>query len=138
MKRKAVYTFFSLLMCITVCTTIAFAAEVQSSNQIKSCGTSLAKSSDGKLNILLTISATEKMDVLGASSVLIQRYDGANWHTEYTVTPQNTPEIQVNGKSFHTLLITYSQNMPQSTYRAVVNFYARGSLGVSVATRIAQ
>ena len=71
------------------------------------------------------------MDTLGASQVVVERLDGTTWSPEYTFTVGNTPELQANGKNFYNLILEYIPMQSEASYRALVYFYAKSSLGTS-------
>ena len=71
------------------------------------------------------------MDIIGASSVEIQRNTIFGWVTEYTFTPSNAPEIQAENKFQHSTTLTYSPLFTGKEYRAVVMIYVKNATGTS-------
>lgn len=133
MHKKILRTLFFLLCMVTLCSMPAFATEARASSQIMSYSAVLTQSSHGQLSISFSIKATNAMSKIGASRVVIQRYDGTSWASEYTYTIQNTPALQTSGRSFYAVELPYSPSYPQSTYRAIVYFYVESSSEISTA-----
>ncbi len=71
------------------------------------------------------------MDVIGASSVEVQRNPIFGWVTEYTFTTSNAPSIQAEDKFQHSATLTYSPLFSGEEYRAVVIIYAEDATGIS-------
>ena len=69
------------------------------------------------------------MDTLGASRVVIERYNGSRWIAEYTFTPRNTPEIQTSRDWGYDAILTYTPDYTETDYHAVVTFYAEDANG---------
>lgn len=127
----------AVLLCLTLlCSLPAYAAQTRISDQISDATAALTATDSGYLSLRFTIYATDTMDVLGASRVKIQRYNGSNWETEYTYTVSNTPTLQTANRSRYTKTLTYAPQYAGEQYRAIVSFYAKSSQGSSSATYI--
>lgn len=124
-------TMAALLCFIMLCSTSAYAAETRASERIDRSSVTLSKKSNGDLSISFSVRATGKMDVIGASSVKVQRNTFTGWVTEYTFTPDNAPEIQTTDKVQHSATLTYSPLFTGKEYRAVVMIHAEDASGVS-------
>lgn len=132
MEKKWPIRALMVLLCVTVlCGIPAYAAEVRASEQINVAKATLTKASDGNLSAYFFVRATGKMDVIGASSVAIQRNTDDGWVTEYTFTPSNAPSIQAKNKYQHSTVLTYSPLFPEKEYRAVVMIYVKNASGTS-------
>lgn len=133
MKKKwSVYILPMLLCVIMLCSiSAAYAAEARASSQIAYSAASLSKKSNGDLSIYFSVQGTGKMDVIGASSVEIQRNTIFGWVTEYTFTPDDAPEIQAENKFQHSATLTYSPLFAGKEYRAVVMIYVEDAMGTT-------
>ena len=130
-KNQFMQTMAALLCFIMLCSTSAYAAETRASERIDRSSVTLSKKSNGDLSISFSVRATGSMDVLGATSLEVQRYTTSGWSVEYTYTPGNTPELQVKNKIRHDLTLTYSPLYKGEEYRAVVIIYAEDASGSS-------
>lgn len=132
MKKKWPFHILSVLLCLVMlCNIPAYAVEARASDRIAYSAVSLTKNSNGDLSVYFSVRATGKMDVIGASSVAIQRSSGSSWVTEYTFTPSNAPEIQAENKFQHSATLTYSPLFMGKEYRAVVMIYVKDATGIS-------
>ena len=132
--RRFFIIALSFVLCITISESPAHAMEPRGSVQIVSTSVTLTRISGDRLSVCYTIQATKEMDIIGASSIDIQRLSGTTWATEYTFTTTQTPELQVSKTDYHSLILEYTPEHPKSSYRAVVYFYAKSSLGTSTKT----
>lgn len=132
MKKKWPVRALLVLLCmVMLCSIPAYAVEARASDRIMYSTATLSKKSNGDLGICLSVRATGKMDVIGASSVAIQRSTGSDWVTEYTFTPSNAPEIQAENKFQHSATLTYSPRFTGVSYRVVVMIYVKDATGTS-------
>lgn len=132
--QKRYARLLAILLCLTMLLGLsAQAAEPYASSLISGHSATLTKGSDGYLHVTFTIDANRVCDVIGATSVVIQRKNGSQWDTECTFTLTNTPELQDTNTSYHSLIIKYKPQSSSATYRAQVNLYAKcGSLTSTV------
>ena len=130
-KKWPARALLTLLCVAMLCSIPAYAAEARASDRIMHSTATLSTKSNGDLSIFFSVWATGKMDVIGASSVVIQRSSGSSWVTEYTFTPSNAPEIQAESKYQHSATLTYSPLFTEKEYRAVVMIYVKDATGVS-------
>lgn len=131
MKKWPVRALLVLLCMATLCNIPAYAAEARASDQIMHSTATLSKKSNGDLSIYFSVRGTGKMDVIGASSVEVQRNTIFGWVTEYTFTPIDTPAIQAENKFQHSATLTYSPLFMGKEYRAVVMIYVENATGTS-------
>lgn len=132
MKKKWPVCALLMLLCMAMlCSTPAYAAEARASDQIMHSTATLSKKSNGDLSIYFSVRGTGKMDVIGATSVAIQRNTITGWVTEYTFTPNNAPTIQAESKFQHSAVLTYSPLFEEKEYRAVVMICAEDASGAS-------
>lgn len=130
-KKWPIRAMLTLLCVVMLCSIPAYAAEARASDRIMHSTATLSLKSNGDLSIFFSVRATGKMDVIGASSVEIQRNTIFGWVTEYTFTPSNAPEIQAEGKFQHSATLTYSPLFAGKEYRAVVMIYVKDATGSS-------
>lgn len=132
MKRRWPIHILSVLLCVVMLGSIpAYAVETRADDRIMSSTATLSKKSNGDLSIYFSVQGTGKMDVIGASSVEVQRSTIFGWVTEYTFTTDKAPEIQVESKLQHSAVLTYSPLFTGQEYRAVVAIYVEDATGTS-------
>ena len=133
--RKQYLKIVSFLLCfVMLCSIPVHAAEPYASAQITLHSATLDKGSDGYLYVMFTIDTNRVMNILGASSVVIQRYSFYQWVNEHTITPEEIPELLTTNDDNHELIIPYKPLFPNATYRAVVNLYAESDTMISTVT----
>ena len=132
--RKQYLKIVSFLLCfVMLCSIPVHAAEPYASSQITLHSATLDKGSNGYLYVAFTIDTNRVMNILGASSVVIQRYSLFQWVNEHTFTPENMPELLTTNDGGHSLIIPYDPLFPNATYRAIVYFYAESDTMISTA-----
>lgn len=132
MKKKWPFRALLVLLCmVMLCSIPAYAAEVRASDKIDLASVTLGRKSNGDLSIYFSVQGAGKMDVIGASSVEVQRNTIFGWVTEYTFTPSNAPEIQAKSNFHHGATLTYSPLFGEKEYRTVVMIYVEDKTGVS-------
>ncbi len=132
MRKKAICGVLFALLLILASTT-AFAADTRASSRIMSYSAELRVGSDKGLNIYFSVTASSTMDIIGASRIDIQRYNGSRWITECTLTVEDEPEMQTSDAVRHSAIITYAPSYSGSDYRAAVTVYAKDGFGFSTA-----
>ena len=134
MRKRSLKTVSFLLCFVMLCSIPAHAAEPAepyASAQISAHSAVLDKGTDGYLYVTFTIRTNRIMNIIGASSVVIQRYSFFQWVNEYTITPDDMPELLRSNAGYHALIIPYAPLFPNATYRAVVNLYAESDIMIS-------
>ena len=132
MKQKRLMSIISLLLSMTMlCSLPVHAAEIRGSTRIYTSSVTFAQKSNGDFSIAFSVRATRMMNVIGASSVEIQRNTISGWVTEYIFTPDNTPELQAENRIQYNTTLTYSPLFVGKEYRAVVMIYVEDAEGVS-------
>lgn len=132
MKKKWSVHILPILLCVVMlCSIPAYAMEARASSRIAYTAASLSKKSDGDLSIYFSVQGAGRMDVIGASSVEVQRSTITGWVTEYTFTASNTSLIQGENKFQHSAVLTYSPLFTGKDYRAVVMIYVKDATGIS-------
>lgn len=131
MKKQFEQITAVLLCFVMLCGTFAYAAEPRASAQIDRSSVTLSKKNNGDLSISFSVCGTGKMDVIGATSVDVQRNTSSGWVSEYTFTLSNTPTLQAENKVRHDVTLTYSPLYKGQSYRVVVMIYAEDSFGSS-------
>jgi len=132
MKKKWPVRALLVMLCMAMlCNVPAYAIEARADDRIMHSTAMLSKKSNGDLSISFSVQGTGKMDVIGASSVEIQRNTIFGWVTEYTFTPDNAPEIQAENKFQHSATLTYSPLFSGKEYRAVAMIYVEDATGTS-------
>ena len=130
-KKWPVCALLMVLCMVMLCRIPAYAAEARASDRIYHSTATLSKASNGDRSICFSVRGTRKMNVIGASSVAIQRSTITGWVTEYTFTPSNAPTIQAESKFQHSAVLTYSPLFTGKEYRAVVMIYVEDATGTS-------
>jgi len=120
--------FFAILMILS---TSAFAMDMRASSRIERSSARVRMAADGNLWAYFSIDAVSVMDDIGASEIVIQRYNGFRWVTENTLTPTDAPEMQTSDAIHHSASIPYKPEYSGYSYRVVVSVYATNSSGTS-------
>lgn len=129
MRKKMIRTVSVLLCLAMLCCVSAYAIELRASEQIKSYSATLARKSNGDLNLTFSITTNGTMSTIGLSSVEIQRSSSSGWISEYTYTASNTPSLQGSNRSVYQNFLTHTPDYPESSYRAIVTFYVKNDSG---------
>ena len=122
---------FCFIFLYNTCNTNVCIPETRESKQIESCYTVVQKLDNRLLAVYFSIQATGEMDILGASSISIERFEGSKWVTEYTYTSKGTPTLQTENDDYYDYYLPYSPLFPDAEYRATITFYAQSSWGTS-------
>jgi len=131
-KKKQPVRILLVLLCMTMlCSIPVYAAETRASDRIYRSAVSLSPKSNGDLSVYFSVQGTGKMEVIGASSVEIQRNTIFGWVTEYTFTTNNAPEIQAKDKFQHSATLTYTPLFTGVEYRTVAMIYVKDAAGTS-------
>jgi len=131
-KKKQPVRILLVLLCMTMlCSIPVYAAETRASDRIYRSAVSLSPKSNGDLSVYFSVQGTGKMEVIGASSVEIQRNTIFGWVTEYTFTTNNAPEIQAKDKFQHSAILTYTPLFTGVEYRTVAMIYVKDAAGTS-------
>lgn len=132
MKKKQAIRVLLMLLCVTMlCGTPAYALETRASERIDISLSTIGKSSSGALSAYFMVGATGKMDVIGATSVEIQRRTITGWVTEYTFTSEEFPTLMTTNDTRHSAELIYWPLFPGKSYRAVANIYVENATGTS-------
>lgn len=132
MKKKLPIRIVLVLLCaVILCGIPAYAAETRASDRIALSMSTLDKTSDGDLIAYFMVQAPEEMDVIGATSVEIQRYTFTGWVREYTFTSKEVPELLATNEPRHSAGLSYTPLFPGKTYRSVANIYVENATGTS-------
>lgn len=132
MKKKLPIRAISMLLCaIMLCGIPAYATETRASERIDISMSTIEKTSDGKLIAYFMVQANDEMDVIGATSVEIQRYTFTGWVREYTFTSEEFPELLTTNSPRHSEFLRYTPLFPEKTYRSVANIYVKDSRGTT-------
>lgn len=135
MRRKLPIRVISVLLCAAMLWGIpAYAAEnaeMRASERIVLSTCIIGKTDDGRLCAYFMVRANDLMDVIGATSVEIQRHNIFGWVTEYTFTSDDYPVLLTTNDSRHSAEVFYRPLFSGSTYRAVANIYVKNAVGTS-------
>lgn len=135
MRKKLPIRVISMLLCAAMLWGIpAYAAETpetRASERIALSMCTIGKTNDGRLSAYFMVQANDIMDVIGATSVEIQRHNIFGWVTEYTFTSNDYPALLATNDLRHSAELLYTPLFPSKTYRAVANIYVRNSTGTS-------
>lgn len=132
MRKKLPIRVITVLLCAAMLWGIpAYAAETRASERIDLSGCTIGKASDGRLSAYFMVQANDLMDVIGATSVEIQRHNIFGWVTEYTFTSDDYPVLLTTNDSRHSAEVLYRPLFSGSTYRAVANIYAKDARGTT-------
>ena len=124
MRILSILVVFSILLAAT-----AVAASTRASKYLSAYYATISRTSDGDLSIYFQVIAPAKMEQLGVSKISVQRYTGSYWRTEHNFTYPETPEMQGKNVGVYSGTVVYTPQYLDSSYRAVVTFYASNSSG---------
>lgn len=135
MKRRCAVVLLAVLLFIVWGSTQGYAAQARASEEIMSYYATISKNNQGQLSIYFSIKCRTNMDALGTTSIVVQRFNGTSWVSEYTFNIRDYPEMQTNNKSSYSATMSYSSRYSGTQYRAMVFFYARNSAGSDTAVK---
>ena len=135
MKRRCAVVLLAVLLFIVWGSTQGYAAQARASEEIMSYYATISKNNQGQLSIYFSIKCRTNMDDLGTTSIVVQRFNGTSWVSEYTFNIRDYPEMQTNNKSSYSATMSYSSRYSGTQYRAMVFFYARNSAGSDTAVK---
>lgn len=124
MRKKIILTAL-LLMFIFSISAVANAA-VLSSEYIREARANTTVNSQGTVNVSFRIYGTNKMDVLGAKTIIVQEQapGSSQWTAVATYSAENNSNMLKYNTSMHSSSISYSGAKSGYSYRAKVYFYA--------------
>ena len=129
--RKTTGIVAGILVAALLLSTTAFAVETRASSRINKVYANLYADKSGNLSISFSVTARGLMDVIGASEILIQRFDGSKWISEETLTVVDVPELQTKDASRYSKTISYAPAYTGVFYRIIVTAYAKDKSGAS-------
>lgn len=123
----------SVLLVISMFLVIpAFAAETvspRSSEYFAASSAYLERTTGSQFKVWFSITATDEMEVLGASTIVIQRSsDLEHWSSVKTFQMKYYPELICSNTGYHGSSVTYAGTSGYY-YRALITFYAKNSEG---------
>ena len=123
--RKNIALMALILVCIFSMATVANAA-VFSSKYIQEVLADTTVDSQGTVNVSFRIYGTNKMDVLGAKTIIVQEQapGSSQWTAVATYSAENNSNMLKYNTSMHSSSISYSGAKSGYSYRAKVYFYA--------------
>lgn len=124
MRKKIILTAL-LLMFIFSISAVANAA-VLSSEYIREVLADTTVDSQGTVNVSFRIYGTNKMDLLGAKTIIVQEQapGSSQWTAVATYSAENNSNMLKYNTSMHSSSISYSGAKSGYSYRAKVYFYA--------------
>ena len=123
--RKNIALTALLLVFIFSISAVANAA-VLSSEYIREARANTTVNSQGTVNVSFRIYGTNKMDVLGAKTIIVQEQapGSSQWTAVATYSAENNSNMLKYNTSMHSSSISYSGAKSGYSYRAKVYFYA--------------
>ncbi len=135
MKKRCVVLLLMVLCLVSAVGVQGYAVQPRASEQIISYDATLSRNGSGRVHVGFMIQCTAKMDVLGTTSIVVQRFNGTDWVSEYTFNIREYPGMQTQHQDHYSGIVAYSPSNPGSKYRAMVFFYARNSAGSDTAVK---
>ena len=131
MKKSFLWLVVAFIIILSSSYTFSFAAayedkdifSINSSLYIDSYSAAITASSGGKIEIVCAVTGIGIMDVIGVSTLNIQKYQAGSWTTVKSWS--GLYDYNSMQAAFHA---TY-QGIAGSQYRAVIIFYASNSVG---------
>ncbi len=123
--RKNIALTALVLMFIFSISAVANAA-VLSSEYIQEARAYTTVDSQGTVNVSFRIYGTNKMDLLGAKTIIVQEQapGSSQWTAVATYSAENNSNMLKYNTSMHSSSISYSGAKSGYSYRAKVYFYA--------------
>ncbi len=123
--RKNIALTALLLVFIFSISAVANAA-VLSSEYIREARAYTTVDSQGTVNVSFRIYGTNKMDLLGAKTIIVQEQapGSSQWTAVATYSAENNSNMLKYNTSMHSSSISYSGAKSGYSYRAKVYFYA--------------
>lgn len=134
MKKQLIKIISALLCLLLLGSVTAFAAEGKASSLISMCSATMAVKSNGDLKLSFDIVATDVMDSIGASTIVIERHNGTKWVTERTYSVENYPNLQTSQKTFYNSTLEFTPLYSGKDYRAVITFYVESGTEIAEKT----
>lgn len=135
MRKRLPIRVISVLLCAAMLWGVpayaAESAETRASERIDLSACIIGKTNDGRLCTYFMVQANDLMDMIGATSVEIQRHNIFGWVTEYTFTSDDYPVLLTTNASWHSAELLYRPLFSGSTYRAVANIYVKDARGTT-------
>ena len=133
MKRFAKFICFALILAMLL-TTPVYAASVQNSRSsafFTMSSVYLSLVSGNTFKVCFSVTATDIMDELGASVIIVQRYDADtdSWISVRSFYPSTYRQLIDYNQGTHAASVTYT-GASGFEYRAYVELYAKNSSGV--------
>lgn len=135
MRRRYAVLLLAVLCLFSVAGVQGYAVQSRASEQIRYYKATILQNKKGQLDIGFTIQCTDNMDALGATSIVVQRFNGTSWVSEYTFNIRDYPGLQTQRKDHYSAIVSYSPRYSGAKYRATVYFYARNSTGLDTAVK---
>lgn len=135
MKKSCVVLLLMVLCLVSAVGVQGHAVQPRASEQIINYNATLSRSGSGRLHVGFMIQCTDNMDALGATSIVVERFNGASWVSEYTFNIRDYPDLQTQHKDHYSATVLYPLGNPGARYRATVYFYARNSTGLDTAVK---
>lgn len=139
MKRKTTVAVSLILILAIFCSFTSYAADaqIQGSAQIASTHAVAAWSNTtpGRMCVAYEITASRRMDTLGATKVEIYRYLHGQWEIEETFYWMDYPDMQDSNEYVCMVSIEYSTEYLEIPYYAIVYFYAESATMISTVTQ---
>ena len=133
MKRHMIRTAIVLMLLTLLCTSASaaytFASDnqgdisIKSNNYIYSYDATLSSESGGVVDISCSVASAGLMQVIGVSTINLQRYVSGSWQTVHTWTG-----LYSFGSMQSSIDLTY-QGAVGNLYRAIITFYAGDAYG---------
>lgn len=138
---------FTRLVCMILVVCLVAAVPVHAESQVEprasaffsSHSAYISKASSTLFYVCFDVTATGKMDELGATSIEVERSpDGENWTRMRTYRSDVYTDMLCKNTSGHGGYVTYSMATPGYYYRAYITLYAKNSTGTGIRYRYTQ
>lgn len=129
MKKGRMLALLMAVLLLSAVIMPGYSMQSRANTQIATTNATILKKSNGELDILFSLRCQSSMDALGTTSIVVQRFNGIGWVSEYTFNIRDYPKMQTNNKSSYWATMLYSPHYSGTQYQAMVFFYARNSSG---------
>lgn len=133
MRKKTISKLIATLISLTLIFSVSASAaaadvSIMASDYLSYYSATAYADPGGEVEVWFDVNATGYMDYVGASNIIIQRYENGSWTGVHTYFASSTSGMLATNAIMHVGHIAY-QGVPGLRYRAMVVIYASNSNG---------
>ncbi len=121
-----------LLLCFTLMVIMALPASARASEYFYRTYVEVTDVGNGTLRIKVDLGATETMQELGATKVIVhEKKSNGDYEPIYTYTREETPSLVTRNRVSYVTYVTY-YGSPGKSYYVLCAFYAKNATGSQI------